>query len=118
MEVAGANVVGRSSFALERSGLPCHGSHVAQLGSLGVIRASTKMKLTKYLMIAGGLLFSSFAIAYLIRIPEALRYAQNVTEKSQFTGSSAIIVVCANIAIWGGLGAVLIWRGFKMKDKP
>ena len=34
MEVAGANPDGRISFALERAGLPRHGSHVAQLGSL------------------------------------------------------------------------------------
>ena len=76
------------------------------------------MKFKKYLMIALGLLFSSFAIAYLIRIPEAFRYASHATEKSQFTGSSVIIVVFANILLWGGLGVFLIWLAFKQKDKP
>jgi hypothetical protein len=33
--VAGANVVGRIRFALERFALPRHSSHVAQLWSLG-----------------------------------------------------------------------------------
>ncbi len=69
-------------------------------------------------MIALGLLFSSFAIAYLIRIPEAFRYASHADEHRQFTGSSVIIVVFANILIWGGLGAFLFWLAFKQKDKP
>ena len=38
MEVAGANVVGRFRFALERFGSPRHRSHVAQLWSLGHLR--------------------------------------------------------------------------------
>ena len=37
MEVAGANVVGRISFALERFASPRHRSHVAQLVSLGCL---------------------------------------------------------------------------------
>jgi|GEM_PF-5195869 multisubunit Na+/H+ antiporter MnhG subunit len=76
------------------------------------------MKLKNYLMLAAGLLFSSFAVNYVIRFPEALRYAHSDHPTSPFTGSSVIIVVCANIIIWGGFGFGLIWLAFKWKDKP
>ena len=50
-------MVGRIRFALERLGSPRHSSHVAQLFSLGGIRAI--MKLRKILLLAGGCLLAT-----------------------------------------------------------
>jgi hypothetical protein len=57
MEVAGANVVGRIRFALERSDSPRHSSHVAQLFSLG-LQACHETEDCLFDTVVGGVFFA------------------------------------------------------------
>ena len=129
MEVAGANVVGRTSFAFERFGSPRHSSDVAQLSTLGYL---DDMRLRSYILlilpalfiVIGMLTHNKFPMLTLrILVPASFICAVlgllrgiKIFKSQIGSGLVFILVSVFYLAVLIAVGLAMMVRSFTTKD--